>query len=162
MTRDTQKSALYYAEDLLAKLFDQCVESGNPTVEVEGITLTLPPEAKFGSIASVQTYCDQVCDTVQQRRVNVIAARTTHTARYYWFERRLSVPDGRDRWAMRELVVLHELAHMMSPEGPPHGPLFVAAFIDLLTQIMGPPAGLATRLIYSANGIEEILERKWV
>ena len=38
----------------------------------------------------------------------------------------IAVPE-RDTWALRELVVLHELAHHVSQADPPHGPAFVAA-----------------------------------
>ena len=64
----------------------------------------------------------------------------------------IAVPE-RDTWALRELVVLHELAHHLSHADPPHGPDFVAAHIELCTAIMGPEVGLVLRMVYAKEGV---------
>ena len=70
------------------------------------------------------------------------APRRGVTAAHY--ERRpttargVAVPDGRTRWALRELVVLHEIAHHLCDAEPPHGPEFVATFCDLAGRRDGP------------------------
>jgi putative metallohydrolase (TIGR04338 family) len=163
MIRDSQKSSLYAAERLLWDIFDRCAEHNNPMVEIEHIQLTLPPEGKFADITSIQRRCDQVCDAMNVPHVRVEAHRNKNIggdAFYQHLGMRLVVPDGRKRWAMRELVVLHELAHHVTDCQQPlglaaHGPEFVANYIRLLETVMAPEAGLAARLVYVAHGVKE-------
>jgi putative metallohydrolase (TIGR04338 family) len=60
---------------------------------------------------------------------------------------------------LRELVVLHELAHhvtwLCNSGAASHGPEFVGNYITMLDRVMGPQAALAARLIYSVNGVKE-------
>jgi putative metallohydrolase (TIGR04338 family) len=156
MTRDTTRQHLYATEDVLRGLFDRAAQ-GSPVVEVEGITLTLPPEGRFASIPSLQEYCDRVCDIIGMSRVNVRATSTGDSAAYYLAAGNiLAVPNGRNRWAMRELIVLHELAHKMTPlRSASHGPEFVANYITLLDRVMAPEASLAARVIYRTSGLKE-------
>jgi putative metallohydrolase (TIGR04338 family) len=145
--KDAQKSKVYAAEQVLRVIFDRAVESGNPMVEVEGVALTLPPEAKFASVESVQAYCDRVTEMVGATKVRV-RSRQGDTHAHYEAPGVIAVPDGRNRWALREIVVLHELAHHLSrSRREAHGPEFVVAFIDLLSTVMGPEVGLAMRMI---------------
>lgn len=159
MIRDSQKERLYETERLLRSIYDSSVEHRNPQVTIEGVRLTLPPEGKYADIASLQTYCDKVCDLMGAPHVRVEEHRLKAgraNAFYQSFGRRLVVPNGRNRWALRELVVLHELAHHLTPLSyAAHGPEFVANYITLLERAMGPEAGLACRLVYAANGVKE-------
>ncbi len=55
---------------------------------------------------------------------------------------------------MRELVVLHEVAHHLDDgDGPSHGPGFVATFCDLATVVMGPEVGHVLRVVYAKEGV---------
>ncbi len=65
----------------------------------------------------------------------------------------IAVPDQRASWALRELVVLHEIAHHLSNAEPPHGPEFVAAFCDLADAVMGPEVGHVLRVVYAKEGV---------
>ena len=58
------------------------------------------------------------------------------------------MPERRTTWALRELVVLHEVAHHLCDSDPPHGPEFVATFCELAAAVMGPEVAhvLAGRL----------------
>jgi putative metallohydrolase (TIGR04338 family) len=47
-------------------------------------------------------------------------------------------------WAMRELVVLHELAHHLTP-GDQHGSAFVATFVELVAELVGTEAAFLLR-----------------
>ena len=58
--RDTQRSKVYAAEEFVRTLFDRASEHGNRSVEFFGTNLTLPPEARFASVESVQRYVDDV------------------------------------------------------------------------------------------------------
>jgi putative metallohydrolase (TIGR04338 family) len=85
-----------------------------------------------------------------------VRARRAATAAHY--ERRdgagvIAVPD-RDTadWAMRELVVLHEMAHHLSEAGPAHGPAFVATMCTLAELVMGPELGHVLRVVYAKEG----------
>ena len=156
MTRDSQRERVYQSEFRLRSLYDNAVALGNPVVELDGISLTLPPEGKFGCVESVQRYVDRV---VGAGVVGVRARRSTRQAHYEPFTRTIAVPDGRDRWAMREIVVLHELAHHLTRSEhcgvAAHGPQFVSVFGDLMGRVMGAEVQLAYRLLCSHEGAKE-------
>lgn len=122
-----------------------------------GVPLTLPPEARFASVDSVQVYVDRVTGPGRVR----VRARAGASGAHYESGPSgavVAVPAGRDgAWALRELVVLHELAHHAVAEqgadGAAHGPVFTAAFIDLAARVMGPEAGLALRIVYTESGV---------
>jgi putative metallohydrolase (TIGR04338 family) len=162
--RDSQRSKVYAAEQFVRTLFDRVAEHGSRAVEFFGTQLTLPPEGRFGSVPAVQRYVDDVLahPAVRQRWPSpaplAVRARRAATAAHY--ERRddvatIAVPD-RDTadWAMRELVVLHEIAHHLSDAEPPHGPEFVAVFCELAGLVMGPEAGHVLRVVYLKEGVQ--------
>lgn len=161
--RDSQRSRVYAAEEFVRTLFDRAAEHGSPAVEFFGTRLTLPPEGRFGSVPSVQRYVDQVLalPAVRQRWPDVpplrVRPRRAATAAHY--ENRygagvIAVPD-RDtaEWALRELVVLHEVAHHLCRAAPPHGPEFVATICELTELVMGPEVGHVLRVVYAKEGV---------
>lgn len=153
--RDSQRGGVYGAEFVLRNLFERAERSGNPTVEIEGVTMTLPPEARFGSIESIQAYCDRVTDMVGAPPVRVRRRKGAQKA-HYESGGVIAVHDDGTRWAMREIVILHELAHHLSRSSrESHGPEFVAAHIDLLSRVMGPEAGLALRILGASTSVRE-------
>ncbi len=161
--RDAQRSKVYAAEQFVRTLFDRAAERGSRSVEFFGAQLTLPPEAKFGSLPGVQRYVDDVLalPAVQQRWPAAaplrVRARRAATAAHY--ENRdgagvIAVPDRQDAdWAMRELVVLHEIAHHLCDEQPPHGPHYVATLCTLAELVMGPEVGHVLRVVYAKEGV---------
>lgn len=155
--RDSQRERVYQAEFRLRGLYDTAELIGSRVVELDGVTLTLPPEAKFASIDSLQRYVDAVTGMVGEVRVR--DRRTAHHAHYEAHSRTIAIPDRRVGWAMREIVVLHELAHHYTRtehEGvAAHGPEFVNTFADLLGRVMGPETALAYRLLCSHSGAKE-------
>ncbi|OHV05979.1 TIGR04338 family metallohydrolase [Mycobacterium talmoniae] len=161
--RDAQRAKVYAAEEFVRTLFDRAAEHGAPVVEFFGTQLTLPPEARFGSVAAVQRYVDLVLalPSVRQRWPAVppltVRARRGATAAHY--ENRdgtgvIAVPD-RDcaDWAMRELVVLHEVAHHLCDAQPAHGPQFVATLCTLAELVMGAEVGHVLRVVYAKEGV---------
>jgi putative metallohydrolase (TIGR04338 family) len=161
--RDSQRSKVYAAEEFVRTLFDRAAEHGSNSVEFFGAQLTLPPEARFGSLDAVQRYVDDVLalpalrkqwDDVAPLRVR---ARRASTAAHY--ENRhgagiIAVPDRADAdWAMRELVVLHEIAHHLCDEKPPHGPQYVTTLCTLAELVMGPEVGHVLRVVYAKEGV---------
>lgn len=160
--RDTQRAKVYAAEEFVRTLFDRAAEHGNRVVDFFGTQLTLPPEGRFGSAPSVQRYVDEVLAHPAVRArwpagALTVRARRGATAAHY--ERSeddgsaIAVPDGRASWALRELVVLHEIAHHLSDAEPPHGPQFVATFCELTEAVMGPEVAHVLRVVYAKEGV---------
>jgi putative metallohydrolase (TIGR04338 family) len=154
--RDTQRAKVYAAEEFVRTLFDRAAEHGNRVVDFFGTQLTLPPEGRFATAAAVQRYVDDVLAHVGTARPLTVRARRGATAAHY--ERgddgaTIAVPDRRTRWALRELVVLHEIAHHLSDAEPPHGPEFVATFCGLAEAVMGPEVAHVLRVVYAKEGV---------
>ncbi|MGD1172346.1 TIGR04338 family metallohydrolase [Mycobacterium seoulense] len=161
--RDSQRARVYAAEEFVRTLFDRAAEHGSPTVDFFGAQLTLPPEGRFGSVASAQRYVDEVLALPAVRRrwpcVPPLRLRPRRAATAAHYEYRdgagvIAVPD-RDTadWALRELVVLHEVAHHLCQAEPPHGPDFVATFCELAELVMGPELGHVLRVVYAKEGV---------
>jgi putative metallohydrolase (TIGR04338 family) len=154
--RDTQRAKVYAAEEFVRTLFDRAAEHGNNVVEFFGTQLTLPPEGRFATVTTVQRYVDEVLAHVGADRPLTVRARRGVTAAHY--ERSddgatIAVPDHRSTWALRELVVLHEIAHHLSEAERPHGPEFVAAFCELAEAVMGPEVAHVLRVVYAKEGV---------
>jgi len=154
--RDTQRAKVYAAEEFVRTLFDRAAEHGNNVVEFFGTQLTLPPEGRFATVTAVQRYVDEVLAHVGADRPLTVRARRGATAAHY--ERSddaaaIAVPDRRSTWALRELVVLHEIAHHLSDAQPPHGPEFVATFCELAEAVMGPEVAHVLRVVYAKEGV---------
>jgi putative metallohydrolase (TIGR04338 family) len=154
--RDTQRAKVYAAEEFVRTLFDRTAERGNRVVEFFGTQLTLPPEGRFASVAAVQRYVDEVLAHVGADRPLTVRARRGVTAAHY--ERfddgaTIAVPDRRSTWALRELVVLHEIAHHLSDAEPPHGPEFITTFCGLAETVMGPEVAHVLRVVYAKEGV---------
>lgn len=161
--RDSQRAKVYAAEEFVRTLFDRAAEHGSPAVDFFGAQLTLPPEARFGSVEAVQRYVDDVValPAVRQqwRRISPLRVRARRAATAAHYESRdgagtIAVPDRSTAdWAMRELVVLHEIAHHLCQAEPAHGPEFVATFCTLTELVMGPELGHVLRVVYAKEGV---------
>lgn len=160
--RDFQRGKVYAAEQFVRTLFDRAAEHGSGAIDFFGSPLTLPPEGRFASVDSMQRYVDSVLNHPRVRRrwpgiapVTVRPRRGVIAAHY---ERRdgdavIAVPARHDRWALRELVVLHEIAHHVCDATPPHGPEFVAAFCELAGLVMGPEVEHVLKVVYLKEGV---------
>ena len=154
--RDTQRAKVYAAEEFVRTLFDRAAERGNRVVDFFGTQLTLPPEGRFGSVAAVQRYVDDVLAHVGAANPLTVRARRGVTAAHYerfGDDATIAVPDRRSTWALRELVVLHEITHHLSDAEPPHGPEFVATFCELAEMVMGPEVAHVLRVVYAKEGV---------
>jgi putative metallohydrolase (TIGR04338 family) len=150
---DPQRVLVYEAEAVLAGLIDR--RARFPTVDAFGSRVAVPDDRKFGDIESVQRYVDAVLALDWVRRlapgragvpVRVRARAGATRAEYDSVARTIAVPPHQvgGRWAMRELVVLHELAHHLTP-GAEHGPAFVAILLELVAELVGTEAGFLLR-----------------
>ncbi|MFQ6329720.1 TIGR04338 family metallohydrolase [Nocardia sp. CWNU-33] len=164
--RDSQRAKVYDAEQLVRGVFDRADEHGNRTVELYGSHLTLPIERRFATVDSVQTYADKVLGLnwvrAQWDRAEVavrVRSRAGTTAAHYEVEDAvLAVPlhTGGTAWALRELVVLHELTHHLEPAPAsvaPHGPEFCSRYLDLVDGVIGPEAALVLRATMLGCGV---------
>lgn len=160
--RDTQRATVYAAEAWVRTLFDRAAERSGD-IDFFGTGLTLPPEARFGSVVAVQRYVDDVLalPAVRERwpeiaGLAVRARRGTTAAHYEKIGEAgvIAVPDQPGAgWALRELVVLHEIAHHLCDTRPPHGPEFVATYCELAARVMGPEAGYVLRVVFAKEGV---------
>lgn len=161
--RDTQRAKVYAAEVFVRALFDRAAETGAGSVEFFGTGMTLPPEGRFGSVAAVSRYLDDVLALPAVRArwpdtaMLTVRARRGATAAHYEKVGEagvIAVPDQRGAdWALRELVVLHEVAHHLCDVRPPHGPEFVATFCELAELVMGPEVGYVLRVVFAKEGV---------
>jgi len=161
--RDWQRAKVYAAEEFVRTMFDRAAEHGSRSIEFFGAQLTLPPEARFGSVASVQRYVDDVLalPAVQREwpKVAPLTVRARRAASAAHYENRdgagvIAVPDlATADWAMRELEVLHEIAHHLSDASPPHGSHYVATLSRLAELVMGPELGLVLWVVYAKEGV---------
>lgn len=146
---DRDKNAVYAAEQQVRQLMDTAEEVDDWTLDFHGYTMTLPQERKFADLASIERYYGQVCTLtrVQERWPGVkapkVAERTEMGAAHYeTWNRTVKIPmKWNGRWAQRELVVLHELAHHMTPYDG-HGAEFRGAYVFLVGVCMGQEIGM--------------------
>lgn len=138
------KTAVYSAEQIMRRVLDR--QHAAPTLKLAGSTITVPLERRWADLDSLATYVRSIHPEVSVRRRRGLAS-----AHYEYPGGVIAVPDGsglRGRWAMRQLVILHELAHHRAGgvrDG--HGQVFQQHFIDLVTEQMGPEAGLILRVL---------------
>jgi putative metallohydrolase (TIGR04338 family) len=161
--RDSQRAKVYDAENLVHRIFDRSAEF--PVVEVAGSRLTLPVERHFATLESVQAYVDAVLASTAVRArwpradlpVAVRERSGQQQADYQRLTAVLAVPlhAGNRAWALRELVILHELAHHLADadDEEAHGPAFTERLIALTGEIVGEEAGFLLRTTMWDNGV---------
>ncbi|MBA0046467.1 TIGR04338 family metallohydrolase [Mycobacteroides sp. LB1] len=160
--RDTQRAKVYAAEEFVRAIFERAASHSRRDIDFFGANLTLPPEARFASVESVQRYVDDVLALVGSRwSAGPLTVRARRGAAAAHYERdgdraAIAVPDDRNGsvWAMRELVILHELAHHLCPQDvPAHGHEFVALYPELAGLAMGPEVEFILRTVYAREGV---------
>lgn len=162
--RDSQRSLVYDAEQLVRRVFDRADESGTRTVELLGSSITLPIERRFASVESVASYVDKVLalNWIRARwpRADVqvrVRERAGATAAHYEpATATLAVPLRAGGWALRELVVLHELSHHLDDafeQSAPHGPEFCHRYLELVDGMIGSEAEFLLRVTLLDCGV---------
>lgn len=130
---------VYDAENELCFIMDN-----GGKVEAYGSTFTLPEERKFGDIEGVQRYVNKVYEFVDRKNPPTVRARRGDSAAHYETGKHvIAVPmhkGSRNSWACREIVILHEIAHSMTP-GHAHDGVFCAMLVKLFNKCIGPEAG---------------------
>ena len=154
--RDAQRSRVYAGEDAWALRLDAARRGASRAV-VAGSSVLLPAELQFGSLGAAQAYA-----TAHLAAWNVPAVRLRvrrGMTKAHWEAGgviALPLPEHGTPWALREAVLLHELAHHLTfhLDGTQlHGPAFVARMLALVETVLGPEAALALRVDYAEAGV---------
>jgi putative metallohydrolase (TIGR04338 family) len=162
MPRDSQRSKVYAAEGFVRTMFDRAAQHHSRALDFFGTTLTLPPEARFGAVEDVRRYVDAVLtmpSVMQRWHPDPLGVRVRRGASAAHYEVRedgtavIAVPEQSSRWALRELVLLHEIAHHLCRVEPAHGPEFRATLCELAEVVMGPEVGHVLRVVYAKEGV---------
>lgn len=147
--RDTQRGKVYKAEDHLSEA-------------LKG--------RKFKTLVECQAYYDHITRSrwwktrAIKTPIFLRDGRGTSIARAYsdWAGGYINLP----RWSRYEIVMLHELAHVLRSRSHqrgvdtrPHGAGFVRALLDLVRRWMGPETAKALRASMLEHGVR-IVNRK--
>lgn len=149
---DAQRSAVYSAEDQWAAAVDR-----GGVMDFHGSRITLPEQRRFTGLVELGEYVSAVCER-QGLPTPMVRHRRGGTRAHYEQAGVIAIPTD-EPWAMRESVVLHELAHhriaMLAAENATldHGPAFTAAMLTLVDAELGPEAALVLRTAYQANQV---------
>lgn len=156
--RDMEKTPTYDAEHEL-----RFILTNGGTFDFYGSTLVIPEERKFGTIENVRDYVTKVCEfelvnnmfTAASNPPAVRARRGNRWAHYEPATHTIAVPEHKGSnhsWAMREIVVLHELAHAFT-RGHGHDALFRGSFAWLVGAVIGREAELLLVAAYDSRGL---------
>lgn len=154
---------VYEVEGYIREVLDLALRHDIRLHEAFGSTWILPQERRFGDLAGAQRYVEGVLQLgwVQQEwpersaeRVRV-GARRELLGEAMYRQGRISLPDhgGGLSWAMRELVVLHELAHHLTGTTA-HAQRYREGYVKLVGGVMGESFGELLR-VYFLAGLEE-------
>lgn len=165
MAKDKVSQTLYKAEHAICMVLDQVAASEEPVpVTVAGSSLVIPLERKFGRVEDVQAYVDLCCRVLRHREVPRV--RKAHgNSKHAWgggWRNEIQLPAAEDHaagkgkhtnWALREVVVLHELAHCLTHTSG-HGAEFAGTFLKLIREFMGTETWLLALSTFDAAGVD--------
>lgn len=133
-------------------------------IDFFGSQLTPPPERHFSTLDDVRSYVQEV---VSDHRVTTkwgflpplrVRSRAGDAMAHYEYESATIAMPLRSDWAMRELVVLHEIAHHIAastePSAPPHGQLFASLYVQLVSWFIGPEVALLLTAAFDSCGVD--------
>lgn len=147
---DHDRAAVYAAEDQWTTVLDR-----GGSVDFFGSTLVIPVQRRFGDIAAVRIYVDDVCRGVGIPAPSVRARKGHTRAHYESASATIAIPgmDGSlaGAWAAREAVVLHEIAHHWahcSRASVLHDQHFRQAMIGVVRYAIGHEAALLLQTGY--------------
>ena len=153
---DVQRARVYAAEQAWGLRLD-AARLGARRAEVAGSSVVLPDEVRFGSLSAAATYA---ADLAARWAVPPVVVRARRgQARAHWEAPgtvALPFPQQGDPWAMREAVLLHELAHHLAfhLDGErAHGPAFPARLLELVGVALGEQAAFVLRVDYAEHRV---------
>jgi putative metallohydrolase (TIGR04338 family) len=162
--RDAQRSRVYRAEDAWAARLD-AARRGAARATVAGSSVLLPAERRLGSLDAAAGYAARVLALPAVAsvvgEVPPPALRVRRGVRAAHWEPpgtlALPVPVHGEPWALRETVLLHELAHHVgetSGLSRGHSAPFPALVLLLVEAALGPEAAFALRVDYGRLAVE--------
>jgi putative metallohydrolase (TIGR04338 family) len=162
-TRDMQVSKVYDAERFVREILDSLAKTDVRTFDFYGSSLLVPAERKFGDIDGVQRYVDAVlalnwvkADYARaERPITIRARKGSRFAHYEPWGAIIAVPPHVSgiSWAMREIVIIHEIAHHLTRSTQTHGAEFTRTMLHLVTELLGPEVGLLLTDSYTRHGV---------
>jgi putative metallohydrolase (TIGR04338 family) len=162
--RDVQRARVYRAEDAWAARLD-AARRGASLATVGGSAVLLPGERRFGTLEAASSYAGGLLDhpavVARAGRLPAPDFRLRRGHRSAHWESpgviALPVPEHGEPWALRETVLLHELAHHVgetSGRTSGHGAPFPAAVLLLVQAALGEEAAFALRVSYGEEDVE--------
>jgi putative metallohydrolase (TIGR04338 family) len=162
LTADYGRTAVYAAEQQLCRVLDR-FPKGEP-LELFGSQVVLPVETKFNGLTEVQTYLQQVLkqpDLIRvfgELEVPAIRERRGQTKAHYEYETQMIALPLERGWALREIVVLHELAHYIVhqkyPKAQAHGREFARTHRLLIEWMLGVEVAWLLGIAFADAGVE--------
>jgi putative metallohydrolase (TIGR04338 family) len=169
--RDQGRSSVYAAEDQIARLLDHGGE-----VDFYGSKLQAPMQRRFGDLKAVTSYLNALRNMPWGHGDTplpvVVSARSNIAARWT-APNTIQIPAS-SRWAMTEMVILHEYSHHVvyhvrlraesesatrvadgtgvEPKAG-HGREFRQVFLELVTNAIGAEAGLLLTAALDQAGV---------
>lgn len=144
---DRFRQAVYQAEGQWSAIVDR-----GGLVDFFGSQIKAPVQLRFGSLADVQTYVEATCADLG---IDPPAVRHRKGgSRAHYSDGVMAIPSDQP-WAMRESVILHELAHhvcVVSTGNTNHDAEFTSAMLELVRAELGFEAELLLRTGYTAAG----------
>ena len=161
--RDGQRSRVYRAEDAWSARLD-AARRGARFATVGGSAVLLPEERRFGDLLAAATYARGVLahpDVVHALgRLPAPAVRERRGGKAAHWESpgtiAVHVPRHGEPWALRESVLLHELAHHVGHLAgltPHHAAPFPALVLLLVQAALGEQAAFALRVDYGTERV---------
>ena len=147
LERDNQKSRHYAAERFLYDAGRTVIKTGSKNFPEIKFNLT-----KQSSIHDCQSYLDIVCDQFWfrqrfgERKIYIEAGRNVGKA---YGSRRITL----GTWARNEAVILHELAHCLTPNTK-HGAEFSGVFLFLVKNAFGADIAKQLRESYKTHRVK--------
>jgi putative metallohydrolase (TIGR04338 family) len=153
-SRDGQRSRVYAGEDAWALRLD-AARRGAGQAQIAGSSVLLPAEKHFGTLAAAQAYCDAHLAGVPPV---LVRARKGPRKAHWEAPGMIALPilGHGTPWALRESVLLHEMAHHVAfhlDDTADHGPRYVRRMLQLVEQVLGPEAALALRVDYAEAAV---------
>lgn len=165
MSRDSQRARVYAAEDVWRAQLD-AARAGAREATVGGSRVVLPLELIFGGLDAVRAWLERLeadpgyagaADIATSAAPVPLAVRARRGGTKAHYEPpgtiALPAPEHGAAWALRETVVLHEVAHHVA--GPPltHGQHFTATLLRLARLTLGPEAAFVLGVHYATAGV---------
>lgn len=118
----------------------------------------VPHGDRFTSVAHCQAYVEDRLRSPWWRNscpdipsVTVTDGRSRRHAGAVRSRRIIKLP----RWSRTELTILHELAHIATPEGcAAHGPEYARTYLELVRRFMGREAGAELRKAFQSHRVK--------